>query len=143
MFIFFVSYNLMLSGNFYGSEIWHGIFWGVKFWSRDFLGFCFWSPRDFLGFDFCPHSNFSVTWNAKYPPGRMCKVVVLPTNPIVCLFVFHVLVAVASSKTLMLILKVAVHTWWYCCLSQGCEGEGLRQSMVASTRTCKNHSGQI
>ena len=30
----------MLSENFYGSEIWHGIFWGLNnFWSQDFFGF--------------------------------------------------------------------------------------------------------
>ena len=34
----------MLSGNFYGSEIRHGIFWGLNF-----------GPGIFLGFDFCPH----------------------------------------------------------------------------------------
>ena len=41
MFLFFVLYHFMLSGNFcYGSEIQHGIF-GGKFWPRDFLGLRF------------------------------------------------------------------------------------------------------
>ena len=35
-------------GNFYGSEVRHGIFGGVKFWSRDFFEFVL-SPRDFFG----------------------------------------------------------------------------------------------
>ena len=35
MFLFFELCHLMLSGNFHGSEIRHGIF-GVKFWSREF-----------------------------------------------------------------------------------------------------------
>jgi len=43
-------YHLRLSGNFLGSEIWHGIFWGLIF-----------GPRIFLGFDFCPHSIIPVT----------------------------------------------------------------------------------
>ena len=43
MFLFFVLYHFMLSGNFcYGLEIRHAIFWGIYF-----------SPRIFLGFDFC------------------------------------------------------------------------------------------
>ena len=50
MSLFFVSYHLMLSGNFYGLEIQHGIFWS-------FVG----NPRDFLGYDFCPHSIIPVT----------------------------------------------------------------------------------
>ena len=45
MFLFFVLYHLMLSGNFYGSEIRHGIILGLNF-----------GPGIFLGFDFCPHS---------------------------------------------------------------------------------------
>ena len=40
MFLLFVLYHFMLSGNFYyGSEIRHGNFLEDKFWSRDFLGF--------------------------------------------------------------------------------------------------------
>ena len=58
MFLFFVSYHLRLSGNFYGSKIQHGIFLG-------FVG----NPRDFFGIDFCPHSITPVTWNPEYPPG--------------------------------------------------------------------------
>ena len=50
MFLFFMSYHLMLSGNFYGSEIQHGIF-------LSFVG----NPRDFLGFEFCPHSIIPAT----------------------------------------------------------------------------------
>ena len=44
-------------------------FWKFS-WLRDsawdFLGVKFWS-RDFLGFDFCPHSIIPVTWNPQYP----------------------------------------------------------------------------
>ena len=40
MFLFFVLYHFMLSGNFcYGLEIRHGIFWGDIFQSKDFFGF--------------------------------------------------------------------------------------------------------
>ena len=38
------------SGNFYGSEIQHGIFGGFSL-----------KPWDFLGFDFSPHSIIPVT----------------------------------------------------------------------------------
>ena len=40
----------LLSGNFYGSEIRHGIFSGLNF-----------GPVFFGGFDFCPHSIIPVT----------------------------------------------------------------------------------
>ena len=43
MFMFFVLYHLMLSGNLYGSEIRRGIFLVLKF-----------GPGIFLGFDFTP-----------------------------------------------------------------------------------------
>ena len=33
-----VSWPHSSSGNFYGSEIQHGIFGGVEFWPRDFFG---------------------------------------------------------------------------------------------------------
>ena len=65
---------------------------GLNFGPGIFLGFV-WSPRDFFGFWFLSHSNIPVTWNLEYPPWAKCKIVVLPT--IVCLIVFHVLVAVA------------------------------------------------
>ena len=52
----FVLYHIMLSGNFYGSEIRHRIFLVLKF-----------GPRIFLGFDFCPYSIIPVTWNPKCP----------------------------------------------------------------------------
>ena len=39
MFLFFVLYQLMLSGNFYGWEIRHGILGGLKFGPEIFLGF--------------------------------------------------------------------------------------------------------
>ena len=42
-------YHLILSGNFYGSEIRHGIFWGLDFGAGIFLGFVG-SPRDLVGF---------------------------------------------------------------------------------------------
>ena len=59
IFLFFVLYHFMLPENFYyGSEIRHGIFWGINF-----------GPAIFLGFDFCPHSIITVTWNPEYPPG--------------------------------------------------------------------------
>ena len=46
-------------------------FFVVNFWSRDFLG-SVGSPRDFLGFEFCPHSIIPVTWNPEYPLGLYC-----------------------------------------------------------------------
>ena len=46
----------MLSGNFYGSEIQHGIFLVLNF-----------GPGIFLGFDFCPHSIIPVTCNPENP----------------------------------------------------------------------------
>ena len=48
MFVFFVLYHFMLSGNFYGLEIQLGIFLVLNFGSGIFLGFVG-SPRDFLG----------------------------------------------------------------------------------------------
>ena len=39
MFLFFVLHQLMLSGNFYGWEIRHGIFEGLKFGLGIFGGF--------------------------------------------------------------------------------------------------------
>ena len=39
MFLFFVLYQLMLSGNFYGWEIRHGFLGGLKFGPGMFLGF--------------------------------------------------------------------------------------------------------
>ena len=41
------------------ASCWHGIFLG-------FVG----RPRDFFGFDFCPHSIIPVTWNSEYPLGH-------------------------------------------------------------------------
>ena len=41
------------SGNFYDSEIRHGIFLGLNFGPGSFLGFGG-SPRDFVGFSFLP-----------------------------------------------------------------------------------------
>ena len=49
-------YHLMLSGNFYGLEIWHGIVRRLNF-----------GPGIFEGIDFCPHSTIPVTWNPEYP----------------------------------------------------------------------------
>ena len=46
--------NMMLSGNFYGSQIRHWSL-GVKFWHRDFFSILFEALGIFLGFDFCPH----------------------------------------------------------------------------------------
>ena len=67
MFLFFVLYHLLLSGNFYGSGIRHGILWGLNFDPGIFGGYI-WSPKDFLGVYFCPHWNIPVTWNPEYPP---------------------------------------------------------------------------
>ena len=51
MFLFFVLYHFILSGNFYyGSEIRHWIIGGDKFWSRDFLGVLFEAQGIFWGF---------------------------------------------------------------------------------------------
>ena len=58
--LFFVLHHLMLSGNFYGSEIRHGILWGLNVGPGIFLGFCL-KPKRFLSVDFCPHSNIPVT----------------------------------------------------------------------------------
>jgi hypothetical protein len=55
MFLFFVLYHLVLSGNFYSLEIRHGIFWGLNF-GPGIFGVLFEAPGIFLGFDFCPHS---------------------------------------------------------------------------------------
>ena len=55
-----IPYYLMLSGNFSGSEIRHGSFGRLMFVQRIFFGFVG-SRRDFLGFDFCPHSIIPVT----------------------------------------------------------------------------------
>ena len=77
----------MLSGHFYGTEIWQGIFWRFNFGPQFFGGFV-WSPRDFFwcfclllwgfffffffflggGVDFRPHSIIPVTWDPEYPP---------------------------------------------------------------------------
>ena len=85
MFLFFVLYHLMLSGNFFGSEIGHGIFWGLNFGpgNRCFLlfiylfiffffggGGLFEALGIFWGFDFCPHSIIHVTWNPEYLPNE-------------------------------------------------------------------------
>ena len=72
MSLFFMLFHLMLSEIFYGSEIQHGIFGGINFGPRIFLGFV-WSKGNFSGFDFCPHSNVSVTWNAEYPRGVIVR----------------------------------------------------------------------
>ena len=45
MFLFFMLYHLMISGNFYGLEIRHGIFLVLNFVEGIFLGFVG-SPRD-------------------------------------------------------------------------------------------------
>ena len=39
MFLFFMLYHLMISGNFYGLEIRHGIFLVLNFVGGIFLGF--------------------------------------------------------------------------------------------------------
>ena len=85
MFLFFVLYHLMLSGNFCGSEIRHGIFWELNFGpgNRCFLlpgiylfiylfilGGLFEALGIFLGFHFCPHSIIHVTWNPEYLPNE-------------------------------------------------------------------------
>ena len=49
MFLFFVLYHLMLSGNFYGSEMRHGISLVLIFVSGICLGFVG-NPREFFGF---------------------------------------------------------------------------------------------
>ena len=59
MFLFFVSYHLMLSENFYGLEIQHGSF-------LSFVG----NTRDFLGFYFCPHAfDHPCYLKSRVPPG--------------------------------------------------------------------------
>ena len=56
----FNSNVLFFLGNFYGSEIRHGICLVLNFGSWIFLGFVG-SPRDILGFDFCLHSIIPAT----------------------------------------------------------------------------------
>ena len=87
----------MLSGNFYGSEIWHGIFGGVKFWSRDFLGFCLKPKGFFWVLIFAPiQTSLSLEiWST--PPCPCAKLLFCLLPGIVCLIVFHVLIAVALS----------------------------------------------
>ena len=67
MFLFFVLYHFILSGNFYyGSEFRHWIFWGINFGPGIFWGFCL-KPKGFFGgFDFCPHSIIPVTGNPEH-----------------------------------------------------------------------------
>ena len=68
IFLFFVLYHFMLSGNFYcGSEIRNGIFWGINFGPVMFL-FFFWSPRDFFGFGFCPPCDYPCHLKSGVPP---------------------------------------------------------------------------
>lgn len=56
---------LILSGNFYGLEIWHDIYWEINFSPGIFLDFV-WGPRDFGCFEFCPHSIIPVNLNPEY-----------------------------------------------------------------------------
>ena len=49
MFLFFLLYHVVLSGNFYGSEIWHGIFGGLNLGPGVLLE----ALGIWLGFDFC------------------------------------------------------------------------------------------
>ena len=56
----FNSNVLFFVGNFYGSEIRHGICLVLNFGSWIFWGFVG-SPRDIFGFDFCLHSIIPVT----------------------------------------------------------------------------------
>ena len=53
-----IWWDMMLSGNFYGSQIRHWIFWGLNFGTGIFFGFV-WSPRDFWGFWFLPPFDHS------------------------------------------------------------------------------------
>ena len=71
-----------------------GFFSGVKFWSRDFLGVCL-KPKGFFWVLIFAPFKYPCHLKSGVPPWAMCKIVVLPT--IVCLIVFHVLVAVALS----------------------------------------------
>ena len=80
MFLFFVLYHSMPSGNVYGSEIWHGIFWWLNFGPGIFGGWrgrgCVWGPGDFWGVWFLPPFDHSrqdktrhVTWNPEWLAG--------------------------------------------------------------------------
>ena len=61
IFIFFVLYHFMLSGNFYcGSEIRHGIFWGINFGPVIFF-FFFEAQGIFSVLVFAPHAIIPVT----------------------------------------------------------------------------------
>ena len=51
---------LIFNACMYCSEIRHGFLWGLIFGPGIFFGFVG-SPRDFLGFDFCPHLIIPVT----------------------------------------------------------------------------------
>ena len=60
-----ISWPHSSSGNFYGSEIRHGIFGVLNFGPGIFWG-VFWKPlRIFWGFNFCPHSIIPVSWNSE------------------------------------------------------------------------------
>ena len=45
----FVEKDMILWGDFYGLEIWHGIFGGLNFGPGTFFGFCL-KPKVFWGF---------------------------------------------------------------------------------------------
>ena len=60
-------YHVILSGNFKAWKFGMEFFGALSFSPGIFLGFVG-SPRDFLGFDFCPHSIIPVTRNLEYPP---------------------------------------------------------------------------
>ena len=57
----------VLSGNFYGSEIWCGSFWGLNFGRGIFLGFV-WNARVFLGFWFLPPFDHPSHLKSRYSP---------------------------------------------------------------------------
>ena len=62
IFLFFVLYHFMPSGNFYcGSEIRHGIFWGINFGPVMFFFFFFEAQGIFSVLVFAPHAIIPVT----------------------------------------------------------------------------------
>ena len=67
MFLFFMIYHLIHSGNFKGSEIRHEIFGGY-FLVQGFLAVLLEALRIFLGFEFCPHFDHPCHLKSKVPP---------------------------------------------------------------------------
>ena len=71
IFLFFVLYHFILSGNFYcGSEIRHGIFWGINF--GPVMSFFFvLKPKRFFRFWFLPPMRLSLSPEIRSTPSGL------------------------------------------------------------------------